>query len=100
MTDAYALAHFVDVTCERLQDIRRRYDPRYGLIGPHITLVFPVPAGIGESRLSAHIGSVLGRWRPFSVRLCRLWCSDDAHLYLVPALGADELVRMIRGRAT
>jgi 2'-5' RNA ligase len=89
-----ALVHFVDEAIDCLADIRRRYDPRHLIIAPHITLIFPLPPSVVESELVPHVDAVLRHWPPFGLRLRRLTCSDDAHLFLVPDVGGEELVRL------
>jgi len=48
----YALAHFPDIDTAKIDRLRKKYDPTYGLIGAHVTVVFLVPASIGEKNLA------------------------------------------------
>ncbi|WP_422000048.1 2'-5' RNA ligase family protein [Reyranella sp.] len=78
-----------------LRRLRAQYHPREaGLIGPHFTLVFGVPA-TEEKRLRAALAALGGR--PFWFVLERLVRHDmappsrAAYLFAVPADGAAEL---------
>jgi len=37
------------------------------LLGPHLTLVFPVPTSVGFDAIRAHVGDVLARTRAFDI---------------------------------
>ena len=51
----YALVHYPSVDARRIQLLRRKYDPQFDLIGPHLTLMFPVPESVGEGNLVRHL---------------------------------------------
>jgi 2'-5' RNA ligase len=82
-----------------IQAIRRRYDPQVDLIGPHFTLVFGAdpsraPALVAETR------DVAGRFSPFAfdLQLAQVFSdgTSDHYLFLIPDLGARELVALHR----
>ena len=52
---------------EPIGSFRRRYDPTVDLLGPHLTLVFPVPTSVGFDAIRAHVGDVLARTRAFDI---------------------------------
>ena len=39
----YALVHYPNIDTRRINEFRRKYDPHFDLIEPHITFVFLVP---------------------------------------------------------
>jgi 2'-5' RNA ligase len=91
---AYALVYYPDVPLDRIDRLRSKYDPQAGLIGPHITLIFPVAESVGEPELSSHITAVLNRSQPFSICLAGLEKSWDDCLFLVVTEGKAELARL------
>jgi 2'-5' RNA ligase len=54
---------------ERIDEIRRKYDPAESLVRPHITLVFPFESAIGEKELAEHVAQCLIGAEPFSLSL-------------------------------
>jgi 2'-5' RNA ligase len=67
--------------------IRRVHDPTWGYVKPHVTVLFPVPDSVGESRLSDHIESVLKDRGPLDIRFGGLHKSRDHWLFLTLAEG-------------
>jgi len=41
-----------------IEDIRQKHDPLFGLIPPHITIVFPFESSISNDELKLHIINV------------------------------------------
>ena len=91
----YALVHYPDVDARGINQLREKYDPQAAWIGPHVTLMFPVPdTVVGEDNLVKHLGNVLGRWRPFPIRLRGLEKSWDDYLFLLIEEGSENIVRL------
>lgn len=90
----YALVHYPDIDTSRIDELRKRYDPQFDLIGAHLTVVFPVPETVGEQNLVSHIDSVLRGWQPFQIRLKGLLRSWDDYLYLLVADGSANVIRL------
>jgi 2'-5' RNA ligase len=88
----YSLVHLPDIDAERINQIRRKYDPQVELIQPHITILFPVPESIGEDKLIDHLVNVLRDWKSVSIRLRGLAKSPDDYLFLLVDEGKDALV--------
>lgn len=80
--------------------IRRQYDPTVDHIKPHITVLFPVPATVGEASLTNHILNVLRDWQPFEIRLGGLLRSPDHWLFLTLAQGKDKVIQLYRSLYT
>ena len=87
----YALVLYPEVETERIQDIRRKFDPTFDVIRPHVTVLFPVPASVGEAELVSHIEGVLGDWKAFEVRLGGMVKSTDHWLFLTLEKGEREV---------
>jgi 2'-5' RNA ligase len=92
----YALVHYPDVETRRINALRNKYDPQAGLIGPHITLMFPVPESVGEDELVRHLHTVLSGRRPFPLHLRGLQKSLDDYLFLLVQEGKTEIIGLHR----
>src|SRR6267143_5205870 len=92
----YALVHYPQIDTKLINEFRRKYDPHFDLIEPHITLVFLVPESVGEANLVRHIESTLSNWRPFPIRLRGLQRSWDHWLFLILAKGNENVTRLHR----
>ena len=90
----YALVHFPEIDTERINLLRKRYDPQVNLIEPHITLMFPIPEVIGENNLVNHIVKVLGNRQPFQVHLQGLERSWDDYLFLMVEEGKADIISL------
>ena len=88
----YSLVHFPKIDAERIDQIRRKYDPQVELIQPHITVMFPVPESIGEDKLIDHLGNVLRNTKSFTIQLQGLSKSPDDYLFLLVKEGKDAIV--------
>ncbi len=90
----YFLAHFPKIEFSQINEIRKKFDPNYGFIDPHITLVFPVDASIGEENLFIHIEDVVKNWKPFPISLSGLEKSWDDYLYVPVQEGRDQIISL------
>ena len=90
----YGLVHYPDIVTRDIERIRRKYDPTAEVIGPHITVMFPVPEDVGKETVVRHISGVLAGWQPFPIHikgLCRSW---DNWLFLTLEEGRNEIIQM------
>lgn len=91
----YAIVFKPTVDVSDLQTVRETYDPTAHLIGPHLTLVFPIRAeGIDRLRLIAHIAEVVARIEPFRARFGDTTLSWDQWLFLIPTIGGENFVEL------
>ncbi|MFY9571150.1 MAG: 2'-5' RNA ligase family protein [Blastocatellia bacterium] len=90
----YALVHYPEIDTTHIDRLRRKYDPQFDLIAPHITIVFPQPESIGEQNLTAHIETVLVHWVRFPIHLRGLEKSWDDYLFLTLEEGSGEIIRL------
>ncbi|PEW79383.1 2',5' RNA ligase family [Bacillus mobilis] len=44
-----------NMSIDKIENIRQKYDPLFGLIPPHITIVFPFKSDISDDELKSHI---------------------------------------------
>lgn len=52
-----------------IEDVRRRYDPNYKNVAPHITLVFPFESRISRQDIEKHVAKVIGDMQCFMLKL-------------------------------
>jgi len=90
----YALVHYPAVATQRIDALRRKYDPQADLIAPHITLMFPIASSIGESNLVSHLEHVLSSCPPFPIHMRGLEQSADHYLFLVLQEGRVEVIHL------
>ncbi len=87
----YSLVHYPNIDTTRINQIRRRYDPQFELIQPHVTLMFPIAEAVPEEKLVNHLQAVLCERRPFHIGLQGLRKSSDDYLFLLVEEGKDVL---------
>ena len=83
--------------CAAIDAIRRKYDPLFGLIAPHLTLVFPFEWDIGDEALARLLDARLTGFSPFDLELCGVGRSVDRFgnfLYWNVAKGVESLVQL------
>ena len=81
----------------RIEAFREEYDPLFGIVKPHITLVFPFGSDLTKDKLHAHISSTLSTFRPFPLIMRGIstsWQPDGHYIFLDVAEGAES-IRMI-----
>ena len=49
---SYALVHYPDIKKEQVNLLRRKYDPQFAIIEPHITIIFGSSYGAGTYGMS------------------------------------------------
>jgi 2'-5' RNA ligase len=59
-------------TQKSVNEIRKRYDPHFGLIAPHITIIFPADTEIALEEVVTRLQNAVEGFRPFQVRLDRV----------------------------
>ncbi|MBI9011314.1 MAG: 2'-5' RNA ligase family protein [Clostridiales bacterium] len=71
-----------------IESIRKKYDYLYGLIEPHITLVFPFESDIKREVLREEIELKLKNFKPFKLSVSRVETNTEYGYYLF--LSIDE----------
>jgi len=90
----YALVHYPKLETRLIDRLRQKYDPQFGLIDPHITVMFPVRDSIDGNSLVSHLENVLSDCRPFPIRLQGLQRSWDDCLFLIVREDSTENVNV------
>lgn len=95
----YALTIYPELSAElsdAIRAIRAKYDPTARFVGPHITVLFPVPDRVGKEQLIDHIAAVLRDQSPFDITLGGFHKSRDHWLFLILQDGADTVRAIYR----
>ncbi len=91
----YAVIHRPEVDVSKVDEIDAKYDPLHGLVGPHVTLMFPMPAAnVNEAELLLHITEVAKTLLPFDTRINDNELSWDQWLFLTPTVGREHFEKI------
>lgn len=88
-----AVAHYLNIDSDEINILRKKYDPSYNLIRPHITLFFPSP-DVLENQLLQHVEFITKNLKSFPINLNGLFKSFDNYLFLLIKEGNEEIIRM------
>jgi len=77
-----------------IQSIRKKYDPLYTCIPPHITLVFPFESQLTNADLYRHVKQAVTGFQPFLIRLEEITASNDHYLFLNVKRGNDQIIAL------
>lgn len=94
--DYFCAGIFPERGVEAIQRIRRTYDPTLTVVGPHVTVLFPVPETVGEAKLLSHLEAVCTRWSSFEIQLGGFHRSDDHWLFLTLLQGEEDVRSLYR----
>ena len=73
-----------------MQAFRKKYDPLWNTLAPHITLVFPFDT-ITENEVIDHLNSVASKTQAFQIHLNDFMKSFDDYLFLIPTEGREKM---------
>lgn len=88
-----AVVYFPKIDLDNINNFRRKYDPNWHIISPHITIVSPLP-GISESQLVEHIEKVTKDIESFSIHLTGLTKTFDDYLFLLVKEGNEKIIHL------
>ncbi|WP_042464131.1 2'-5' RNA ligase family protein [Neobacillus dielmonensis] len=77
-----------------IEELRKKYDPLFGVVQPHITLVFPFESEISSLTLEEHIKNTLIGVKPFPILLKGVTGSLNNYLFLNVKKGNDNLIEL------
>jgi len=86
-----ALVYYLPFNVPALDAFRARYDPRFEVAPPHLTLVFPFQ-GVDEGALRDHIRRVTASWPAFEVRFRGVTVSWDDFVLLLVEEGREAVI--------
>jgi 2'-5' RNA ligase len=87
----YALVYYPSNYPTAIDAFRKKYDSRHGLAKPHITLVFPVNANIGEDAIVHHLESILKTQTTITVSMEGIVRSWDDLVFLIVKNGKTKI---------
>lgn len=76
---------------EKIDELRKKYDPVVDNVAPHITLVFPFESNIESSIIEEHIEKKIKGIKPFEVELQGISGEAKNYLFLNVIKGNEEL---------
>ena len=76
-----------------IKAFRKKHDPLYGLVRPHITLVFPFESGYSQTEIEAALAQALAEVPPFAIELKGLM-QDRQWIFLDVTQGRDTIVEI------
>jgi 2'-5' RNA ligase len=79
---------------EKIQNLRKKYDPLYPYIPPHITLVHPFQSSLRSKELINHVMNCLQHTNPFEIRLSSVSGAADHYLFLNVKKGNDFIIQL------
>ncbi|MGO0059622.1 2'-5' RNA ligase family protein [Brevibacillus fluminis] len=77
---------------DKIEKVREKYDSLYGLIPPHITLVFPFESDLSRADLHTHFVACVDKVSPFKLCVNGITATSDNYLFLNVTEGADEII--------
>jgi 2'-5' RNA ligase len=89
--EQYAVVYFPKNDLKQIQDFRKKYDPQWEIIDPHITLVFPF-SDLPEEAIINHVENIVGTIKPFEIQLKGLMKSFDHCLFLLVQEGKEHIM--------
>ncbi|WP_202709218.1 2'-5' RNA ligase family protein [Sporosalibacterium faouarense] len=81
---------------DKIESIRKKYDPVVENIGPHITLIFPFESDITTKNLKKHVIKSLEGSSPFSIELKNITGVEKNFLFLNVIRGKEEIINLHR----
>jgi 2'-5' RNA ligase len=79
---------------DRIESVRRRFDPLATLLSAHVTLVFPFANESIAPLLDQHIAQAIAGLAPFDFGLTAPTPGDAGYLFLNVTAGADRFVQL------
>ncbi|HHT7191297.1 TPA: 2'-5' RNA ligase family protein [Bacillus cereus] len=80
-----------NISINEIEDIRQKHDPLFGLIPPHITIVFPFESSISNDELKSHVLNVSTRIEIIESELANRITSVGNYLFLEVEKGKEQI---------
>lgn len=83
----------------RIEAIREKFDPLFGIVKPHITLVFPFGSNLTKDELHTQLSSTLSAFKPFQlvIRGVSVHRQPDGHYLFLNVTKGEAEIRRISG---
>ena len=79
---------------EEIEAIRKKHDPLFDLISPHITLVFPFESEVSNEGLKKHIETNISNKNPFYITLNPIVTNVEEYLFLLLEEGKEKIIEL------
>lgn len=79
---------------ELINKIREKYDPLFGFIDPHVTLVFPFQSELSTEELRTHLTNQLDGVKPFQLIARGISGTLDGYIFLDVKVGNDSIIEL------
>lgn len=90
----YAVVYYLESYSPKIDQFRRKHDPRVEVTRPHVTLLFPIGDSIDEKKLINHITKVLKDWKAFHISLAGVTKSWDNYIFLTVSSGKEQVIKL------
>ncbi|MBE7103825.1 2'-5' RNA ligase family protein [Bacillus cereus] len=76
---------------DEIESMRENHDPLFGLIPPHITIVFPFESSISNDELELYILNVAKGVRPIEIEFASRISNEGEYLFLEVERGKEKI---------
>ncbi|HFK1546506.1 2'-5' RNA ligase family protein [Bacillus albus] len=80
-----------DMSINEIEDIRKKHDPLFGLIPPHITVIFPFESSISNEELKLHILKLLKGIQEIEIEFANQITGEGEYLFLRVEKGQKQI---------
>jgi len=92
----YSLIIYPTIKTDKINLFRKKYDPFFNVIEPHISLIFPVkvPTEITENKLIKHIQKTISSYKKFAIEIGGSDIAWDNWLFLLLKKGNSKIIKL------
>ncbi|MGK0532703.1 MULTISPECIES: 2'-5' RNA ligase family protein [Bacillus] len=80
-----------DMSINEIENIRKKHDPLFGLIPPHITIVFPFESSISNDELKLHILKLSKGIQEIEIEFANQISGEGEYLFLRVEKGQKQI---------
>ena len=77
-----------------IDSFRKKHDPLWGKIGPHITLIFPFESYLSMEMIDSHIKNCIANLSAFAISFDRISVSVDGWIWLEIDRGREHITAL------
>lgn len=89
----YAVVFFPKIDIKELQTFRKKYDPLWNILNPHITLMFPFD-NFGKEEIINHLQYVASKTKVFQININDFMKSFDDYFFLIVTEGKEKIYEL------
>ncbi|HDR7642325.1 2'-5' RNA ligase family protein [Bacillus wiedmannii] len=80
-----------EMSINEIEDIRKKHDPLFGLIPPHITVIFPFESSISNDELKLHILKLSKGIQEIEIKFANQITDEGEYLFLRVEEGKKQI---------